>query len=376
MVNKDFDIVFLYSGNPLPAMLDMALYANNKGLKVGSIILERGRGDLILDSSLVNYNLKIINVNYKSVSLERFISLPLMYFKLFKYIRANLKKDGIVIPGSYDLLFYSYLIKLSVDFSIYYQVRDLHSLQFGKGFLPPIIRGIEKLMLKQVKKILVSSPGFIDYYYKKIYDGNFVLVENIPSNNVWKSYKYSNSIRTNIRIGFIGIIRYKDSLFQLIEAVEELNNEGYSFEVLFAGGGDTSDLQQKIKLKDSFIFNGPYEYAKDIVELYSKIDLIYSVYDGTDFNCMVAMPNKYYESIITKKPILVASNTFLASRVQNVGIGAEVISGDKYSLMEKLKQIDQPNSWFYNAQNNLLKLNADDLFKSYEYSLNEALLTK
>jgi succinoglycan biosynthesis protein ExoL len=372
--NKDFDIIFLYSGNPLPAMLDMAHYAHKTGFKVGVIILERGRGDLILDSSLVNYELKIINVNYKSVGLSRFMSMPLMYIKLLKYIKNNLKEGGILMPGSYDLLVYTYLINMTLNFDIYYQVRDLHTLQVTKSTLSSLIRGFEKLMLKKVKKILVSSPGFIDYYYKKIYNGNFVLIENIPSIDVWKNYKISNSNRTTIRIGFIGIIRYKKSLFQLIEAVEELNNQGYSFEVLFAGGGDISDLKQKIKLKECFIFKGAYEYAKDIIELYTKIDLIYSVYDGTDFNCKVAMPNKYYESILTKKPILVASNTFLASKVEKMGIGADVISGDTFSLVEKLKQISQENSWFNNAQNNLLRLDSEVLFKSYEFSLKEALL--
>ncbi len=374
--SKDFDIVFLYSGNPLPAMLDMAYYAHNSGLKVGTIILERGRGDLILDSSLVNYELKVINVNYKSVSLSRFMSVPLMYAKLNSYIKNNLKRGGIVIPGSYDLLVYIYLIKLTSNFFIYYQVRDLHALQFGKGILPSIIRRFEKLMLKKVDKILVSSTGFIDHYFKKIYNGNIVLIENIPSREVWGNFKFTKSNLFTIRIGFIGIIRYKESLFQLIEAVEELNIQGYSFEVFFAGGGDTSDLKQKIKQKEKFIFQGAYEYAKEIIELYNKIDLIYSVYDGNDFNCKVAMPNKFYESIITKKPILVASNTFLASKVEEYGIGANVISGDKCILVEKLKQINQENSWFKNAQSNLLKLESEDLFKSYEISLKEAILIK
>ncbi len=374
--SKYFDIVFLYSGNPLPAMLDLAYYAHNSGLKVCVIILERGRGDLIIDSSLVNYELKVINVNYKSVSLSRFLTIPLIYATLSKYIKNNLKKGGILIPGSYDLLVHTYLIKLTSFFFIFYQVRDLHSLQFGSGILCSIIRSIEKLMLKKVDKILVSSPGFIDHYFKKIYNGNNVLIENIPSREVWKNFKITKSNLFTIRIGFIGIIRYKESLFQLIEAVEELNNQGYSFEVLFAGGGDTTDLKQKIKQKESFIFQGAYEYAKDIIELYDKIDLIYSVYDGNDFNCKVAMPNKFYESIITKKPILVASNTFLASKVEEFGNGDNVISGDKWALVNKLKQINQENSWFKEAQSNLLKLESEDLFNSYENSLKEAILNK
>ena len=100
--SKYFDIVFLYSGNPLPAMLDLAYYAHNSGLKVCVIILERGRGDLIIDSSLVNYELKVINVNYKSVSLSRFLTIPLIYATLSKYIKNNLKKGGILILEGFE----------------------------------------------------------------------------------------------------------------------------------------------------------------------------------------------------------------------------------------------------------------------------------
>lgn len=371
-INK-LDVLFVYSGNPLPAMLDMVNYAHKAGLMVGAIILERGRGDLILDSSLVNYELKIINVNYTSVNLSRVTSFPSTLVKIFKYIKSNLKDGGIIIPGSYDLLVYTYLINFRLNFKIFYQVRDLHLLQFGKGLLPSFIRFFEKLMLKKVELILVSSPGFIDYYFKNIYNGNSILIENIPAKEVWDNYKISNSNYNTIRIGFIGIIRYKESLFQLIEAVEELNNQGYPFEVLFAGGGCTYDLEQKIKQKDKFLFKGAYEYAKDIVELYSNIDLIYSVYDGNDFNCKVALPNKLYESIITKKPIIVASNTFLANKVENYGIGTNVISGDKYSLIDKLQQIYQEKNWFITARNTLLTIDSNDLFKSYENSLNEVL---
>ena len=46
-INK-LDVLFVYSGTPLPAMLDIVNYTHKAGLMVGVIILERGRGDLIL----------------------------------------------------------------------------------------------------------------------------------------------------------------------------------------------------------------------------------------------------------------------------------------------------------------------------------------
>ena len=86
------------------------------------------------------------------------------------------------------------------------------------------------------------------------------------------------------------------------------------------------------------------------------------------------MPNKFYESIITKKPILVASDTLLADEVEKHGIGSSVNSGSKLSLIEKLRLIKVENEWFETAKKNLGAYNSAHLFESYEDSLKEVFL--
>ena len=51
---------------------------------------------------------------------------------------------------------------------------------------------------------------------------------------------------------------------------------------------------------------------------------IYSVYDADMSNVRVALPNKLYESVYCRLPIIVAKNTYLEKVVNDWGVGIGV----------------------------------------------------
>ena len=69
---------------------------------------------------------------------------------------------------------------------------------------------------------------------------------------------------------------------------------------------------------------GPFKNPVELPEVYSKIDLVVSTYDIEDDNPRYAEPNKIYESIYFETPIIVSSQTFLAEKVNRMGIGFHV----------------------------------------------------
>lgn len=367
------DIIFLITGKPLPAMLDMAYYATNFGKKATMIVLERNEEDLKLDYSLVNYEIITIIVSYKSVNLRRFTSMPYIYRKLKSAINDRLKPGGIIITSSYDLLVFGHIINRKKKYKLRHQVRDLHKLQLSGTLMSQIFVKFEKYLLKNVESVLVSSKAFSDFYYKNIFKGDIILLDNTPSKNTWIGFNKKELSKTLV-IGFIGIIRYKTSLYQLIDAVERLIEKGYSIKVLFAGGGKIDDLIAKLTYKDNFDFHGPYEYSKDIKFLYSKIDLIYAVYDSFDPNCQLAMPNKFYESIISKIPIIVASNTFVGREVIRVGIGQTVLSGNVSELETLLKDACENKGWFMETSNQLLSVDSEFYYDQYVTAMKSSIL--
>ena len=372
-MSQSIDIIFLITGKPLPAMLDMAFYATNLGQKAAMIVLERNEEDLRVDNSLVNYEIITIFVPYKSVDFRRFSSMPNIYRQLRTAIFERLKPGGIIVTGSYDLLFFTNLLNWNKVFRIRHQVRDLHVLQLSGTFMSKMFVMMEKFLLRNVESVLVSSQAFSNGYYKNIFSGDIILLENTPAKSTWIGFQKKEK-SDNFVIGFIGIIRYKTSLYQLIDAVENLVEKGYSIKVLFAGGGNVVDLKSKIKYKNNFDFVGPYEYSKDIKHLYSRIDLIYAVYDSYDPNCQLAMPNKFYESIISKIPIVVASNTYVGREVVRTGIGRTVLSGNVTELENLLVEACDNTGWYKEVSDNLPNVDPEFYYNQYISAMKASIL--
>jgi glycosyltransferase involved in cell wall biosynthesis len=366
-----FDIVFLITGKPLPANLDLAYCAQKSGLRTLMIIFERGHNELIIDPDLVNFTIKTIDVSYKRVDMRRLLSAPSLFWKLRNLIVRELTREGVIVAGAYDLLVMARLLAMGRRYRIRHQVRDLHRLQLSGSLLSTVFVAVEALMLRRVERLLVSSPAFWTGYYARIFSGPCVLLENTPSATTWCGFRRQENTDGILRVGFVGIIRYPRSLAQLIDAVQHAADEGAAIKVIFAGGGVMPvDLQEKMhQTPELFEFSGPYQYTRDIKRLYANIDIIYAIYDGEDRNCQLAMPNKFYEAIIAKIPILVARGTYVESEVLRLGIGASATTGDAGELQRLLKEAQAGTGWYANALERLHQVDAEHYFHTYRRAL-------
>lgn len=370
-------IIFLYTGNPLPAMLDMVLHAQKAGLNPLLVLIDRAQNDLLIDQSLVEYEIVRIPVLYSSVEFRRFSALPGIVVRLNRIIRNELSKDGIVITSSFDMLLMARAVGLFVNLRIRHQVRDLHALQLGKSFLCKLLRWVERWLLVGVEKVIVSSPRFDRDYYAGIFSGEIILLENVPLKKVWDGFKKTPDDDDGFLIGYVGILRYKKSLYQLIDTVERLAARGFNIRVFFAGGGmgsDFEDINSRISKKELFEFSGPYEYSRDIKRLYSNLDLIYAVYDSSDANCQLAMPNKFYEAMLTGIPIMVAKDTFVGEETERLGIGATVDLQKEGDLDLKMEAVFKKNSWYAEAVDSLSLLDTLELYDEYENAMHKSVL--
>ena len=358
-------------------MLEMISFANISGLNPILVVLDRGEEQLIIDKSLLGYDIHRINVGYKEVDLRRLLSVPGIFRKLRKVITNKLEPNGTIVTSSFDMLFIARLLNIFHNYKIRHQVRDLHALQLGDGAFSWALRQLERSLLRRVEKIIVSSPKFSTEYYEKIYSGEIVLLENVPQKSVWSEFTRRRRANGEFVIGYIGILRYKESLYKLIETTERLAKEGMKIRVVFAGGGravDIADVQSKISASGVFEFRGAYEYSKDIKRLYQDLDLIYAVYDENNRNCQIAMPNKFYESILSKIPILVAANTYVGEQTLAHGIGEVVSLSDANNLYHLLRTAAEPNSWHARASNKLQRMSPDIFYARHEQAMAKSVL--
>jgi succinoglycan biosynthesis protein ExoL len=352
--------LYVYTGNPGPGMLDLLRVSLRHFNEVDLLFFDRGVQDILPDFKGVN-SVTRHRVGYNGIGIKRFFYTPFLMFLIFrKVIRF---KPDLVNIHTLDTLFIVSLIRIFVKFRIIYQIRDLHFLQYSDCISCKLIRVLERVCLTFVDNLLVSSPGFKRFYEQHYnYNGMVTILENIPREEIVELAhdKVTSRNEQKFVIGYIGIVRYIDSLKALVHACNLSNNR--DIELYIAGGGDKEflkDLNPDISVTcfDAFV------YIDSIAKHYSSVDVIYAVYDHLDFNCQVAMPNKFYEAILFKKPIIVSSGTYLAERVEELGIGMVVnIETDFSNIFSDLK-------WVQIAINNLCKINFSDYVNKYESQL-------
>lgn len=352
------NILYLSSGRPSPVIVNLCNELNyNDNLTL--LYLDRPHVDLKLDSSSSLFKSIKINVNYSSGFLKRLLIFPILAFKIL-FISKEMLINKIICE-SYDNLLIAILYKkiLKRDLQICFYCRDLIKYQYQENLVSYIFRKVEKYILSQVNLLMLTSLKFYKSYYKN-YFNNFSLYENIPIIDI-NSHKINSNI---FRISFIGIIRYVDVIKNLIQVIEEVSKKGLLVELNFYGGGNDKDfnyLKKQIKNKKLFHFHGPFSYSTDINDIYNNTDLSIALYNPNDFNCQVAIPNKYYESILSNTPIATSKGTYLSEIVTRKNIGASIDPHNREEITRFLvNMITNNGSCYSNYINNLKKTNIDE----------------
>jgi len=97
---------------------------------------------------------------------------------------------------------------------------------------------------------------------------------------------------------------------------------------------------------------GKFQNPDHLPNIYECIDLSIGTYDVTSDNVKYAEPNKLYESIYFRVPIIVSSDTFLNNKVQELGIGVGINALNENSIIEFVNNlnINQIQDWRFNIE--------------------------
>lgn len=212
---------------------------------------------------------------------------------------------------------------------------------------------VEKLFLSIVEKkafpfvdyLALTSIKFYDVHYNKYISRDKVIyTPNVPDTEVFKNYIHEK--HEKFTVGFIGGIRYLSQMKMLVDAAEATDCN-----VIFAGAGGTNSDYHEISSycanKEWVNFTGKYDYDMQISELYGSVDCVYAVYDASNPNVRIALPNKLYESVYCELPIIVAKNTYLSEVVESLGIGVSITYNSTNELIDALYRLN--NHVFYES---------------------------
>ena len=235
------------------------------------------------------------------------------------------------------LCFYSSL-DIAIFGSLYikapyiYEVCDLTELTINNR----LVRGaLSKMNMRFIRKsvtTIITSQGFAEHF-SKIDSGKFSLIPNKVSPEIPKYVGQRKSIDKDlIRIGFAGVIRF-ETIYHFVKACAEY---GKNIELHLYGiynGTDEWSLKiQDIESRyDNVHYHGKFSNPEDLPDIYSDIDMVLCTYPPT-LSVKYAEPNKLYEAIYFRCPIIVSEKVFLGDKVRKLNVGYVINAMDENSI--------------------------------------------
>lgn len=286
----------------------------------------------------------------KTVSLghikdEQYLIRILHLIRSVKTIRRAVKNHQVLYAFNLDILF---LIWLGSMFQrngkkVIYDVADIRPILMRKGFLPLLLRLLEKFLLNHASLIVVASPAYIEGYFKNIQKANkkFFVIENkvdeskLRFNEVPKPVKNGT---TDITIGYFGGLRCKKSLEFLLYLMKKNHDKlklilrGFFFR--------TEAFENEFKKLKNATFKGSFVNPDDLVEIYSSVDLVWSAHMHGETNTKWAISNRFYQACYFKCPLIAQVNTQDAKRVDEYKIGCIIDLNDTEQSLQQIKAID------------------------------------
>lgn len=226
-----------------------------------------------------------------------------------------------------------------------YEVGDIQEILFKRTPLGWIARYLDKKCVAKSSALVLTSPMFYQGFYKAEYDTpeeHVYFLENKLTDKI-KSYPRITSVGTDkIKIGVIGNLRFERTLIPFMEYASGLVNDKFEVHV-YGDGALSNQINHFASKSDHIFFHGAFNNPVDLPVIYSKIDVVFCVYDVHHPNVRFALPNKLYEACYFGKPIIVAADTALDIRVRKWRCGFSINVEDPAwpeEVFKKLAQFD------------------------------------
>lgn len=222
-----------------------------------------------------------------------------------------------------------------------YEESDMLFDRFGISFLRRLVIYINKRIIRRSKLTVFTSQGFAQYYFRDNYPDNLIFIPNKVNRKCLDLPEWTkNPFDVNhIRFGFVGKLRY----ITLYNFAEVIATRFPQHEFYFYGknGEFKKEDIETLKEKGNVFFHGVFKNPEDLPKVYSHLDFVVATYDTTGINPRYAEPNKVYESIFFRTPIIVSSNSFLETKVRNLKIGTAVNAFDKEEIESTVRAITE-----------------------------------
>lgn len=197
---------------------------------------------------------------------------------------------------------------------------DWFSANFvGNRLLRRIFDKMERFTYKWCDKLIICEPEREEQIQFDLREKPLVM-PNIPEidisliTEVQDKYKFDNK---NLTLAYMGLLSNNRFLLELLTLAEK-----GSFNLLIAGDGN-KDLMEKctaLNGKNNVKYFGRVD-MKEGLNMENAADIIYAMYCKKVPNNIYAAPNKYYEALLLRKPLITTKGTIVGDKVEKYQTG-------------------------------------------------------
>lgn len=279
------------------------------------------------------------------------------YFNRLKVIRSAIKNNVAKKYAPEETIFFLFNLDIVLAFrSVFgskykyiYEVSDLAELVVGNKLIREFLIWQNNQCMRKAYHVVFTSEGFCDFY-NHIPREKISVIPNRVSTNCPKIENIVRVLNPNrIKIGFVGIIRF-ETVLKFAKVCNAQNNVEFHLFGLISNGDEYAlQLEELAKESSNITLHGPFQNPKDLPTIYESIDMVLSAYPPTP-GVIYAEPNKLYEAIYFRCPIIVNKGTFLGKKVERLNVGYVIDAMNEKCIQDFLSDL--------NAQSYLEKVKA------------------
>ncbi len=339
-------------------------FADNRVHKMASTLHSFGH-DVIIAG--VKTRQKVTQPEY-----ARIVLLPMLFKKkAFFYIEFNIKlfffllfkRVDVLLANDLDSLLANYLASVLKNKKLVYDSHELYVESpeiINRRKVQKIWKRIEKLCIKRVDLGITVSDS-IAKHYQKLFNKKFIVIRNVPFCNAGVP-AVDNPIsffeNDNI-ILYQGSLNIGRGLETAIESFSLIDNA----KLAIIGDGDImEDLKQlavKLKVSEKVIFTG--RVSQNVLPVYTRQATIgLSIEEKLGKNYEYALPNKLFDYIHAKVPVIVSALPEMEKIVKKYNVGELFVREENNTINNQQaekhqdSQRDIPDN--YEVGNNAKKL--------------------
>lgn len=236
-------------------------------------------------------------------------------YQVMRYLLKNRKKIDIIHAFDFDTAFISCLFSRLFNKKIVYHIADFYTdSRYFPNKLKQLVKKLDFWTINKADITIVCTEE-----RKEQIRGSFPrklrVIHNIPvleeKTLHLKKYKYRKIFC------YIGTLSEERFLKEMLEFFA--GNEDYTLNI---GGYGKDELlvREYAKKYKNIVFLGKLRYEDTFIH-YSESDFILAIYNSNNKNNRYAAPNKFYESYVLGKPIIVAKDTGIDKYVERYKTG-------------------------------------------------------